>query len=336
MTQVSVVIPVYNSQGHLERCLASIAVQTLREIEVICVDDGSIDASPGILNRWAADDLRFHVLTQKNAGPGSARNAGFALASGKYTIFLDSDDWFEPDFLEEMVRRARETDADITICRSEEFDTQTGETRPSEWMLKERLLPRDCFRPMEAAKHLLQFTYGWTWDKLYRTRFIREAGISFPELPNSEDLVFVFQSLAVAERIAILSKTFVHHRINRIESVSNSRRWAPEVPAQALMMLKEAMQIRGVYDIFEQSFMNWAMEFLIWNVANMGDKYAQRVYYYKLKREWLSQMGFEARPWNYYTDRFTYSKYLLVRYVPYPVFCAILGLYQKLKEISQC
>lgn len=335
MIQVSVVIPVYNIQAHLQQCLASIAGQTLREIEVICVDDGSTDASPEILERWTAADSRFHVLTQKNAGPGAARNAGFALASGAYTIFLDSDDWFEPDFLEEMVRRAERTDADITICRSEEFDTHTGKTRPSEWMLKEDLLPGDCFHPADAAEHLLQFTYGWAWDKLYRTRFIREAGIAFPALYNSEDLVFVFQSLAIAERIAILSKPLVHHRMNRMESVSNSRRRAPEVPAQSLMMLRKALKTRGVYDIYERSFLNWAMEFLIWNVANMGDRQAQRVYYDKLKREWLPQMGFEAHPRGYYADRFTYSKYLLVRHVPYPVFSAVLAVYQGLKGLSR-
>ena len=98
MAQVSVIIPVYNIERHLAQCLDSVAGQSLGDIEVICVDDGSTDGSPAILARYAARSARFRVVTQANAGPGEARNAGLALAGGEYVIFLDSDDWFEPDF----------------------------------------------------------------------------------------------------------------------------------------------------------------------------------------------------------------------------------------------
>lgn len=334
MIQVSVVIPVYNIEAHLEECLASVCAQTLRDIEVICVDDGSTDASPDILSRFAAMDKRFRIVTQENAGPGAARNAGLELAQGEYIVFLDSDDWFEAGFLEQMICRARQTGADITICRSQEFDTKTGEAHPSEWMLKEYLLPNDCFAPQEARRHLFQFTYGWAWDKLYRMEFVRQKGLVFPALPNSEDLVFVFQSLAMAERIALVGRTLIHHRMNRAGSVSNSRMRSPETPAQSLSMLQGALKRRGLYDTYEQSFLNWAMEFLIWNVANMGEARAQRRYFEKLRREWLPQMAFDAHPRDYYDNRFAYAKYILVRYVPYGVFCIVLSVYKAGKRLA--
>ena len=332
MAQVSVVIPVYNIAPHLHQCLDSVLSQTLHDIEVICVDDGSTDESPEILKAYAQKDERVQVISQENAGPGVARNTGMKGATGEYLIFLDSDDWFELDFLEKMVRKAKETNADVVICRSVEFDNNTGEELPSDWMLKTEFLPGDEFSPEDAAAHIFQFTYGWPWDKLYRMDFVRKKGLSYPPLRNSEDLVFVFQSIALAERIAVLRDVFIHHRVKRMTSVSNSRYLAPDVPYLALSLFRRSLEEQKVYSIFEQSFLIWAMEFLIWNVANMGERRAQQVYYRKLKQEWLPELKFEAHGASYYRDRFTYCKYLLVRYAPYPVFDAVLRAYKNIAQ----
>ena len=328
MAQVSVVIPVHNMEQHLRQCLDSVAGQTLRELEIICVDDGSTDASPEILAEYAHRDSRFRIIRQENSGPGAARNAGLAQAAGEYLIFLDSDDWFEPDMLEVMRAQAAETGADVTVCRAVGFDAGSGEELPSEWMLKDQYLPGDSFAPKEIAQHIFQFTYGWPWDKLYRRAFIERMGLVYPPLPNSEDLVFVFQALALAERIAVVPERLVHHRVNRAGSVSNSRHKNPEVPCQALGLLREGLKDRGVYPEYERSFLTWAMEFLVWNAANMGDRRAQRAYFQKLKRVWLPEMGFEAHPGDYYGDRFAYCKYLLAKYAPWPVFRGALAAYR--------
>lgn len=331
MVRVSVVIPVYNIEAHLHQCLDSVAAQTLDDIEVLCVDDGSTDQSPAILAEYAAKDPRFHVIAQENGGPGVARNTGMAQATGEYLIFLDSDDWFEPGFLETMVSRAQETAADVTICRSVEFDTRSNQEAPSDWMLKTNLVPGEVFSPQAGGDHLFQFTYGWPWDKLYRRDFLLTAELSYPALPNSEDLVFVFQSLALAQRIAIAPQVLVHHRVNRMASVSNSRYRDPEVPWMALSLLRQGLEGRGVYATFEKTFLNWAMEFLVWNVANMGQRGAQRQYFRKLKREWLPAMAFDSHPRSYYENAFTYRKYQLAKFAPWPVFSAVVTLYKGLK-----
>lgn len=337
MARVSVVIPVYNIEEHLRQCLDSVRAQTLDDIEIICVDDGSTDGSPEILARYAAEDSRFRIVTQQNAGPGAARNAGLALASGEYVIFLDSDDWFEADFLQQMTDRAVQTGADVTICRGVEFDTATGREYPSEWMLKTQYLPGgESFSPREAADHVFQFTYGWPWDKLYRLDYIRREGITYPTVSNSEDLVFVFPSIAAAGTVTVLERVLVHHRVNRGASVSNaSRNQAPEQPYAAMELCRQELEKRGLYGVFQRSFLAWAMEFSIWNVANIRDGHTRKALFLDLKRVRLPQMASGGHSAAYCGDRATYAKYLLVRYAPYPVFNIVLAGYKAYKRRKQ-
>lgn len=328
---VSVVIPVFDIEAHLGQCLDSVVGQTLRRIEIICVDDGSTDRSPELLARYEGQDDRIRVVTQANAGPGVARNTGLMRATGTYLIFLDADDWFEADFLERMVGRAEQTNADVTICRTVEFDNATGQSYDGAWMLKTRYLPGDTFSPQEIADHIFQFTYGWPWDKLYRLDFVRRTGLTYPALPNSEDLVFVFQSLVLAGRLAVMDKILVHHRVHRTSSVSNSRHLAPEAPHEAVSLLRQGLEERGLYNGYERSFLNWTMEFLVSNAVDMGGRETQRQYFQALKRVWLPEMAFERYPGRYYEDRFTYCKYLLAKYAPWPVFYIIVRTYRGLK-----
>ena len=102
MVKISVIIPVYNTERHLRRCLDSVLAQTLREIEVICVDDGSTDSSPVILRHYAEKDRRIHLIRKENGGVVSAREAGLKAAVGEYTGFVDSDDWIEPWMYEKL------------------------------------------------------------------------------------------------------------------------------------------------------------------------------------------------------------------------------------------
>ena len=332
MTRVSVIIPVYNIERHLRQCLDSVAGQTLSELQIICGDDGSSDASAGILAEYAARDSRFQIITQANAGPGAARNAGMERAQGDFLIFLDSDDWFESDLLEEMTARALETGADVTVCRSVEFDSATGRERLSEWMLKTCFLPASAFTAQEIAPHLFQFTYGWPWDKLYRMDYLKREGFRYPPLPNSEDLVYVFPSLAAARRIAVTERTLVHHRVNRSASVSNSRHLDPGVPYQAVRLLEAELRSRDLYCLYERSFLNWAMEFLVWNASNMGDAAAGRQFFHALREEWMPALDFRSHAPAYYEDKTIYCKYLLARYLPWPVFSAIVRGYHALKS----
>ena len=132
--KVSIIIPVYNVEPFLARCLDSVVGQTLRGIEIICVDDGSPDRSIDILNRYAAQDDRIRVISQENRGLGGARNRGFDAATGEFILFVDSDDWIDPAYCERLYEAARE--AEEAAKAAEEAKQQaageSAEPAPSE------------------------------------------------------------------------------------------------------------------------------------------------------------------------------------------------------------
>lgn len=252
---VSVVIPVYNSEASLGACLERLLHQTFDDMEIICVDDGSTDMSAEILKKYAALDSRVKFFSQENRGPGSARNHGLKEAAGEYVIFLDSDDLFEPSMIERMAREMRNKNVDMTVCRADSFDNATGEILCSEWKMPIGMLKGDLtFSPSDKADVLFQMFQGWPWDKMFKTDFVRRHGLKYPDLPNSQDLVFVFEALVLAEKISVVDKVLVHRRMNRGSSVSNSRSAHIESPYNAVMMFSEMMRDNGLWDLYRYSF----------------------------------------------------------------------------------
>ena len=115
MIKISIIVPVYNTEKYLGVCLDSLISQTYKDIEIICVDDGSTDNSLQILNDYAAKDSRIKILTQKNQGPSVARNLGLEKAKGEYITFVDSDDWVSIDMCEKIYSKAIDTNADLVL-----------------------------------------------------------------------------------------------------------------------------------------------------------------------------------------------------------------------------
>lgn len=335
MAQVSVVIPVYNIVLHLRQCLDSICSQTLEDLEIICVDDGSTDGSLDILREYEKKDSRFRVLTQANAGPGAARNNGLTYATGEYLIFLDSDDWFEPDFLSSMTDRARSCGADVTVCRSVSFDSASGQELPSEWMLNTDCIPDDTFAPEECAGHILQFAHGWPWDKLYRRDFVLKHGFQFPSLRNSQDLVFVFPSLLRAEKITVVEQTLIHHRFNRKTSVSNTRIEHLHAPYEAVCMLKSYMDEHGLWETYENSYLNWVAGFLIWHVSSLAPGDMRKRAVACLRDQWFPALGIAQKPVARFEEKRTRAKLLLVRHAPYWAFSLAVSGHNRIKALRQ-
>lgn len=127
---ISVIVPIYNMESLLPRCLDSLATQTLRDLEIICVDDGSTDGSGGIVRKYASGDSRFRLITQENSGRAEARNAGIRAAAAPYLGFADPDDYVEPDMYERLYRLAEESGADMVQCSYFPFlPAESGESR---------------------------------------------------------------------------------------------------------------------------------------------------------------------------------------------------------------
>lgn len=324
---MSVIIPVYNAEKYLRGCMDSVLGQTLRELEVICVDDGSTDGSAAILEEYAEKDSRVRVLRQENKGAGAARNLGIDAARGEYAAFIDADDWVEKSYCSELVQCADEHSSDIVVCRAQRFDDATGKPLPSDWMLKEQYIPGKAFTPEDIKKFIFQFTYGQVWDKLFRRDFINANGIRFPGIRAAEDTSFAYISLLSAKRIAVQPSVLIHYRVNRTGTTSGSFVKYPDAPFTAFNLVYEFLKGSGKYKEYEQSFLNWAMEYLVWQVFNMPDKDIRKRYCFFLRRKWFHILKYNLIQITHNGFSMV-AKYLLVKYIPVCVLSLLIDGYK--------
>ncbi len=300
---VSVVMPVYNGEGCLRECLDSLCSQTLRDIEIICVDDGSTDGSLAILDEYASKDSRIRVIAQQNAGAAAARNRGIDIASGEYLSVLDSDDRFEPVMLEKMVAAARSAAAQIVICRCDGFEDGTEKPVPMLWSLQKEFIPSKVFSPEQVGDALFFFTQGWAWDKLYLMSFVREHQLRFQNLKSSNDMLFTFLSLALAQRITTVSGVYVHQRRGRDTSISRTRQRNCDCFYHALTGLRDELERRDLMEQYRKAFENLCVTLSMWHFSTLsGDRDCFFFLYDKLREEYLPELGIGCQPEDYFLE----------------------------------
>jgi len=226
--KVSIIIPVYNVERYLQECLDSVYAQTLQEIEIICVNDGSTDSSAKILEQNAARDARIKVLTKKNGGLSSARNAGLSVARGEYLSFLDSDDCLVPQALELCCNKA-ETDAlDMVLFGAEAFfDTEEAERNYAHY--KGYYIRKGSYLTPASGKALFEQLFS---NSDYRESaclymlsrsYVEQLNFRFIEGIIHEDDVFTLKALILAQRVAVLPEAFHQRRVreNSIVTATN-------------------------------------------------------------------------------------------------------------------
>ncbi len=310
--KVSVIIPVYNASEHLGQCLDSVFAQTLKEIEVICVDDGSTDGSLEMLNAYAKEDGRLTVIHQENAGAGSARNTGLAAASGKYLSFLDADDFAEPSMLEKAFEKAEEQRADFVVFNSDQYYQKTDEYRQVDWTIRKKELPP--YRPMyfrTFTDNVFKVFVGWAWDKLFLREFVNRNGLRFQEIRTSNDMRFVFMAVVLAGRIDIVDEVLIHQRRNQASSLSNTRERSWHCFHDALISLRDELSRTGLYNELEQDYINYALHASLWNLNTINGPRKEDLFN-RLKDEWFAEFGISGRPESYFYNRSEYRQYCAV------------------------
>lgn len=221
MVYVSVIMPVYNVEKYLRECMESVINQTLEDIEIICINDGSTDNSLSILEEYRKKDNRITVISQENRGLSAARNVGMKNAKGKYIYFIDSDDYLELNALEELSRVSDENDADMTIFKLRKFDDETKEILLSKYYDMVDIEAANKNRVItyrDIKKHLYTMVASAP-AKLFRRDFIRD--MEFPEGLIFEDNVFFIETMLKAERVFIYDEYFYNRRI-RSDSITTS------------------------------------------------------------------------------------------------------------------
>ena len=312
--KVSVILPVYNCENYLRQCLDSLVAQTLHEIEIICINDGSTDHSGDILTEYAAADGRFVVIHTENKGAGAARNAGLKIACGKYLSFLDSDDWFEPNMLSIAYQKAECDKADITIFRSAQYDNETGKETLCTYSVRLDMLPQyRTFSASDLDCSMFRSIMGWAWDKLYNRSFVLSNDLFFQEQRTTNDMYFTYISLYKASRITVCDQFLYHQRRNVGSSLSSTREQSWQCFYKALCEVKRELKEMGIWARYEPDFVDYSLHSCLWNLNTLSEKQGQELYQ-KLKQEWFENLGITAAPtkWFVYKDE-------------YKQFCEIMG-----------
>ncbi|MFI3249370.1 MAG: glycosyltransferase family 2 protein [Eubacteriales bacterium] len=255
--KISVVIPVYNVENYLPQCLDSLCAQTLREIEIICVDDGSRDGSVDILRKYAEKDQRIRIYHNKKEGPGAAhaRNLGIEKTRGEYVLILDSDDHFSTELAEKTYQKGKSTNADVVIFDAIKFDTDTGVDIPTNQFVSYGLCPeKEFFSGRDVAQSLFVLTDSIAWNKLYRRTYIQEHGLSFQVVDVIDDAFFTYTALALAEKITVLPEILLYYRVNNSASQLSNRDRDPLSPVKVGVALKEWLNERDLFELYEASY----------------------------------------------------------------------------------
>ena len=214
---ISVIVPVYNVEAYLPKCVDSILAQTYVNLEIILVEDGTKDSSGRICDEYAKKDPRIRVIHKENGGLSSARNAGMDIAKGDYFGFVDSDDWIEPDMYEKMLGLAEKYDADLVCASRYDVDGATGERTLGLHHKQE-----ECISSMEMLGRV--FTWNGcdsaAWDKLYRRHLFDR--IRYPLGMYSEDIAIFYKLMEKANRVALCPQPFYNY-IHRENSITTAK-----------------------------------------------------------------------------------------------------------------
>ncbi|MFC2637850.1 MAG: glycosyltransferase family 2 protein [Mitsuokella sp.] len=263
---ISIIIPVYNTEAYLAKCLQSACDQTYRNLEIICVDDGSTDGSGAIVDAFAERDARVKAIHRENGGESAARNTGIRAATGAYIGFMDCDDWIEPDMYEVLLRALRESHADIAACRYFKDEEKRGASR-------EVCNALPVLQDVWGRSELLRYVYqrdayrgvtGYIWCKLYRAEVLRDAAggwTLFDEtLALGGDILYFAEAALRAKRTIFLDKAYYHY-LQRETSGFHSR---DERKWQQMIVTYERLLARLAEEGISEDILIWVKRFLVY------------------------------------------------------------------------
>lgn len=257
MTKVSVILPVYNVEEYLRQALDSIVNQTLKDIEIICVNDGSKDNSLNILEEYASKDDRVKIINQENQGQGAARNNAIKIATGEYLSFVDPDDWIEFDMYEKLYNKAIENSADLiefSFYRNNDFNNSVQKKK-----VKLKLPQNTIFNTLDYPEYIFQ-SPRYPWNKFYKTDTIKNNNIRFGQGRWQEDQNFVISARALANRVLYYPNNYLYHYRIRINSSTNKINMDILKKVELVKELKEFLISKNLFKELEKFYNKYALE----------------------------------------------------------------------------
>jgi glycosyltransferase involved in cell wall biosynthesis len=298
---VSIIMPVYNSEKYLDDALNDILNQTFKDYELICIDDSSTDKSLSILLKYSKKDKRVFVINKNKENAGAARNLGFQLSRGKYLMFLDSDDRFEPTLLKKMYEDISKKDSDVSICNAIKFDDKTNNEIKSNLILKGRYPDQSPFNHKTIKDNLYLFCTPCPWNKIFKRSLIEDNNIKFQEIPRANDLFFVYYALTKARQISIIEEKLVRYRTGTSSNLQSGNDKSPFAFLKSLIFLKDKLENDGIFNGYiKKSFINMAISVCIYNINSLKKQKNKDIILYWLKKKGLKKLGLIPNEKNFY------------------------------------
>lgn len=258
--KISIIIPVYNVEKYLEQCLKSVINQTFKDIEIICINDGSTDNSLEILEAFQKQDERIKIINKQNEGQGIARNEGLKIAKGEYISFIDPDDWVEQGMYEFLYNKFLETNAQIIRFNYRSFD--------EEKQISDK--PHN-FRK-EQARHFKfniqdNSIYNWknvenlnfekvelqVWNRIFSNKFIKENNLHFAPFKHSEDNIFTISALFLADKILYVEKVFYNYRVRSNSALNRASNEYFSV-FKNVELIKDFLIEKGLFEKYKKAY----------------------------------------------------------------------------------
>lgn len=299
--KVSIIVPVFNLESYLYRCLDSLIHQTYNNIEIIVVNDGSKDKSISIINKYAEQDNRIIVIDKKNEGVSVARNEGINKANGKYIMFVDGDDWIDCDMIEELVGTAEKTQSDFVGAGFIFEDLENNKKRYSPDGFSQV-----SFEGKEILKNYLVGNYIWSsvWGGIYLLETIVKYNIYFaPEIKYAEDVFFTINFMAFAKKIIVREEHFYHVLVRASSVTRNSiheldkKKKKPNV--------EEFLKKNNLWEEYKDYYKAWFVRFSNYELYHLALKVN-----YKIFRDFYNEYTktTDYKKWNNYMIRKYMSK----------------------------
>lgn len=277
--KVSIIVPIYNVERYLRQCLDSIVNQTLKDIEIICVNDGSTDSSPDIIAEYMNKDPRVKVITKSNSGYGHSMNMGFDMASGEYIGIVESDDYADSQMFETLYQIASKNMLDVVKSGYYFYFSQPKE-RNEKQVIVSKIMSNRTFCPTTDFKSKMEMVEFFNikptiWSAIYRKDFIRENGIRFNETPGAsfQDSSFNFKVWSCAKRVQLIQDAFLHYRQDNESSSVNSKGkifCVCDEYAEMQRFLDERPQKKGTLEYIKNRI---KYDTYMWNYERLAPKY---------------------------------------------------------------
>ncbi len=267
--KVSVILPIYNQENYLAKALDSLHKQTLKDIEFICVNDGSIDSSLKILKDYAQKDSRIRIIDQKNQGAGAARNNGLKIAKGEYIAFLDPDDWFETDAMESLYKKSKKQNCDILVFNFNKV-SESGDLL-DRFNIKTNLQrfydinENENFHWQDIKPIALGGMYPAAWNKFYKHELIKDNKLHFAKSSLAEDSVFVFGATLNAKNIGYSDKSFYNYRVHK-NSALHSRSDKNFCVFKSIDSVKKLLTSMGLLEELKNEWNGYILRYLSYHI----------------------------------------------------------------------